>query len=135
MLKRCHYLPMLWSSPNYFKVLSSSSIREAATVSSSCDRWLGSSLLVAMGSEPTQIFSFLLKKIYIYINKKKRKKTPKSTCSCQLRQLGKSSISTKASLIFSLLTYTIKFLKSRFCLLLISNIFFFRMSNSGGSLH
>lgn len=108
MLKRCHYLPMLWSSPNYFKVLSSLSIRGAVTVSSSCDRWLGSSLLVAMGSEPTQIFSFQRRK-----NKKsiKRKKIPKTTCNCQLRQLRRSSISTKASIICSLLTYTFKFLK------------------------
>lgn len=90
MLKRHHYLPKSQGSPNYCRALGSLSIRVATTASSSCDRWLGSSHLVTMGSEPTQIFSSPLKKR----RKKKKENDPQIPIhSCQLVAICKSEVS------------------------------------------
>lgn len=108
--KREHYLPKSQCSPNYCGVLGSLSIRVAAVVSSSCDRWPGSSQLVGNGIRANSKLFFPLKKKTKNKRSKKEKdsQTPTQlsvTCNVQ----GGSIISTKALFICSLLTLTFSF--------------------------
>lgn len=83
--KRVHYLPESQRSPSSCGVLGSLSIRVAAVLSSSCDRWPGSSQPVGNGIRANSKLFFP--------QKKKKKKALQPQHSCQLLATYKGEVS------------------------------------------